>query len=184
MNRDDPLGGGGVARRLVRIERELAAVVLDAQCRDWVADRPDRVGFARLGQVRYEVRTAARRYRVTAPRVDVPESLLLIAVAVGVPVMLATWSDHPLFLAAAVIAGCWAAIAARAGLRRLRLGNARVRTAPVDDPYLYAGLRRRIESCAVAARADRVYRRRAAATDLEYALDWLAAAQDELPRQA
>ena len=41
MRRDDPFSGG-VARRLLRIDRELAAAVRDAQCRDWVADRPDR----------------------------------------------------------------------------------------------------------------------------------------------
>jgi hypothetical protein len=182
VTRDDPFSGGSVARRLFRMATGLDVVVRDAQCRDWVADRPDRVGFARLGQVRREVYAAARRYRPTAPRTNVPEALLMIVVAVTVPVLVAGWSDHPLLLAAAVVAGCWAAMAARAGWRRLRRFRARVGPAPIDDPYLYAGLRRQIEACAVAARADRSHRRRVAATDLEYALDWLAAAQDELPR--
>ncbi|MBG0560099.1 hypothetical protein [Actinoplanes aureus] len=187
MTRDDPFSGSGIARRLFRMDRELESVVRDAQCRDWVADRPDRVGFARLGQVRHEVFTAARRYRVAVPRVDVAELLLMTVVAVAVPVVLARWSEHPLFLAAAFVAGGWAALAGRAGwrrLRRFRARTARVGPAAIDDPYLYAGLRRRIEACAVAARADGSHRRRVAATDLEYALDWLAAAQDELPRGA
>ncbi|WP_433826658.1 hypothetical protein ACQP2E_31790 [Actinoplanes sp. CA-015351] len=127
--RDDPFSGR-VAPRLARIERELTAAVVDAQSRDWAADRPDRVGFARLGQARDEVRRACRRYR--------------------------RFPVFPGFF-----------------LRR---------AAAIDDPYLYAGLRRRIEACAAAARADKSYKRRAAATDLEYALDWLAAAQEELPR--
>ncbi|MBB2942485.1 hypothetical protein FB565_002198 [Actinoplanes lutulentus] len=130
--RRDDLFSGRVAPRLARIERELTAAVVDAQSRDWAADRPDRVGFARLGQARDEVRRAVRRYR--------------------------RFSGFSLF--------------------------SRRRVADVDDPYFYADLRRRIEACAAAARADRSYKRRAAATDLEYALDWLAAAQEVSHPQA
>ncbi|MEU4428798.1 hypothetical protein AB0F81_50010 [Actinoplanes sp. NPDC024001] len=187
MMRDDPFAGG-IAPRLFRIDRQLEAVVLDAQCRDWSADRPDRVGFARLGQARHEVFTAARRHRAARHPVDLPALLVVVltwAAAVAVLLRLVPGADRPLVLAGLVVAACWAALLAAAGLRRLRrlrARRARPGPAPIDDPYLYAGLRRRIESCAVAARGDRSSRRRVAATDLEYALDWLAAAQDELPR--
>jgi hypothetical protein len=168
MATDDPFAGR-TAPRLARIERELTTAVADAQVRDWSADRPDRVGFARLGQVRDEVSRAARRYR--RPRwVPVPAALS------GAPLLLLLPDPaDPLPLAAAAAAGVWLAFAARAAGRRLR--RPRNRPAAIDDPYLYASLRRRIETGAAAARADRSYRRRAAATDLEYALDWLAAAQ-------
>ena len=188
MRRDDPFAGG-IAPRLLRIERELESAVLDAQCRDWAADRPDRVGFARLGQARQEVARAARRYRAVRPRADLPALLVAAgtwAVTVGLLLGPGGLADRPLTLAAAVAAGLWTASAAGLGLRRLRAGQARrraVRPPAIDDLYLYAGLRRRIEACAVAARADRSYRRRAAAADLEYALDWLTAAQEELPRR-
>ncbi len=139
MRHDDPFAGG-IVSRLRRADRELAAAIVDAQCRDWLADRPDRVGFARLGHARREVRTALGRHRAGRSPAGLPAALT------------ARW--------------------------RARHATG---PAPIDDPYLYAGLRRRIEACAVAARGDTAYRRRSAAADLEYALDWLAAAQ-ELPR--
>ena len=144
--KDDPFAGG-VEARLRRVDRELRAAVVDAQCRDWVAERPDRVVFARLDEVRREVRAAADRYRA-GPR-----------------------------LTAAAVAGAMSAV-----LRRSRERGGFPMTA-ADDPYFYAGLRRRIEACAAAARADPNYRRRPAATDLDHALDWLAAAQAGLPRR-
>ncbi|GAA2669744.1 hypothetical protein [Actinoplanes palleronii] len=187
MSRDDPFSGG-VAPRLRRLDQELAETVTDAQCRDWTADRPDRVGFARLGQTRRELLTAAARYRPTTRPVDGPTLLaaLTAGLLVTLPLLLVIPGPiRPLPLAGIAVAGVWAALAVRAGLRRLRIRRSRraaAGPAPIDDPYLYAGLRRRIESCAASARADRSYRRRAAATDLEYALDWLSAAQEELPR--
>ncbi|MEU4556899.1 hypothetical protein AB0F72_00785 [Actinoplanes sp. NPDC023936] len=137
---------GPAAPELDRIRRELTTVITDAQCRDWVADRPDRVGFARLGQVHDAVVRAAGRYR-RRPR-PVPPS---------------------------VPAGLRRLLRARA--RRVVDGPARI-----DDRQLYATLGRRLEACAAAARSDRSHQRRAAATDLEYALDWLAGAELELPR--
>jgi hypothetical protein len=186
IRRDDPFAGG-VAPRLRRLDRELAETVTDAQCRDWVADRPDRVGFARLGQARHEIRTAAGRYRVADRPTDrVTVLSALVALVLVLPLLLLIPdATRPLPLAGIAVAGVWAALAIRAGLRRRGIRRARGATdgpAPIDDPYRYARLRRGVESCAVSARADRSYRKRAAATDLEYALDWLAAAQDELPR--
>ncbi|MEV6298938.1 hypothetical protein AB0M02_05960 [Actinoplanes sp. NPDC051861] len=185
MRRDDPFSGG-VARRLLEIDRELAAAVRDAQCRDWVADRPDRVGFARLGQARHEIYTAARRYRAVRIRAESLVVVILGAVVAGAGLALglSLWTNLPLVLAGTVVGGVWAGLAARAGWRWWLRRTSRAGAAPIDDPYLYAGLRRRIEVCAMAARSDRNYRRRPAAADLEYALDWLAAAQDELPGRA
>ncbi|MEV6342300.1 hypothetical protein [Actinoplanes sp. NPDC051851] len=187
MRRDDPFTGG-VVPRLRRIERALAGAATDAQCRDWAADRPDRVGFARLGQARGEIHSAARRYRADGPSPDLPALLaggsaaLLVAAPV---VLLLDDPGRPPVLGGVAVAALWAAIGARTALRARRRRRARAASpgpAPIDDPFLYTGLRRRIEACAVAARSDRSYRRRAAATDLEYALDWLAAAEEELPR--
>ena len=189
MKRDEPFAGG-IAPRLLRIDRQLDAAVTDAPCRDWAADRPDRVGFARLGQARYEVAQAARRYRaIRPPHADVPAALvagLAWAATVWLLIGVADVENRPLTMAASVAAGLWAALSAVRVLRGLRAARARrrvVRSPAIDDLYLYANLRRQIEACAVAARSDRSYRRRAAATDLEYALDWLTAAQEELPRR-
>ncbi|BBH64082.1 hypothetical protein ACTI_07670 [Actinoplanes sp. OR16] len=173
-HRDDPFAGRA-APRLARIERELAAVVRDAQVRDWSADRPDRVGFARLGSVLSDVRRARRRYRR-------PVRVAVLPLLSGIFPLFLVGDGDPLLLAAASAAGVPAAFLLLAVVRSVRRRPASG-PAAIDDPYLYASLRRRIEACAVAARADRSYRRRAAATDLEYALDWLAAAQEELPRR-
>jgi hypothetical protein len=187
VSRDDPFAGG-VAPRLRRLDRELAAATTDAQCRDWAADRPDRVGFARLGQVRRELGNATARYRAGTTGADrtMISAVLLAVLLVGVPLLLLVPGPaQPARLTAIAVAGVWAAYLFRAVLRRLRIRWARKapdRPAPIDDPFLYARARRTIESCAASARADRSYRRRGAAADLEYALDWLAAAQEELPR--
>ena len=176
-SRDDPFAGR-LAPRLARIERELASAVVDAQVRDWSADRPDRVGFARLGQVLADVSRARGRHRRTWPTTMSPTFFGIIAVLV-------VGGAGPVILALAAAAGVGIGFAVLAVVRRLRLDaarRARLGVAAIDDPYLYASLRPRLEACAVAARADRSHRRRAAATDLEYALDWLAAAQEQLPR--
>lgn len=186
MIRDDPFGGA-VAPRLRRLDRELAVAIADAQCRDWTADRPDRVGFARLGQVRRDLGNAAARYRIATAGPDpvTLQAALLAAAPVVALLLLVPDPAHPLPLAGIAVAGLWMTCLIRAGLRRLRIRRGRGtpdRAAPIDDPFLYARARRTIESCAASARADRVYPRRGAAADLEYALDWLAAAEEELPR--
>ncbi|WP_436527243.1 hypothetical protein [Actinoplanes sp. HUAS TT8] len=187
MTRDDPFAGG-VAPRLRGLDRELAAAIVDAQSRDWTADRPDRVGFARLGQVRHDLGNAAARYRAapTGTGHTTVLAVLLAALLVGLPpLLLVPDPARPPVLTGIAVAGVWAAYLIRAGLRRLRIRRARGapdRSAPIDDPFLYARARRTIEACAASARADRSYRRRASAADLEYALDWLSAAQEELPR--
>jgi hypothetical protein len=200
--------------RLRRLERDLDAVIADAQSRDWSADRPDRVVFARLGQARHHVRSATRRSGPSrppdepvvmmpgepgaavsgspgAPLLADPAAFLLGAaagcLAAGAALVIAgPAAARPLPSAVAAVAGLWAALIAVAVLRGLRRRWDRLATAgpaPVDDPYRYAAIRRRLEAGAVTARRDRSHRRRAAAVDLEYALDWLAAAQSELPRR-
>ncbi|GGM99543.1 hypothetical protein FHR83_000501 [Actinoplanes campanulatus] len=194
--RNDPFSGT-VVPRLRHIERDLDAVITDAQSRDWSADRPDQVVFARLAQARRRVR-AARRFPVAGPA-DPVAVLIGAAAAAGVAGGLLwagvagglLWAGgavavRPVPLALVAVAGLWAAPAAVAVLRRLRRRwdrDTHPGRAPIDDPYLYAALRRRIETCAAAARDHRSHRRRGAATELEYALDWLSAAQSELPRR-
>ncbi|MDI6103179.1 hypothetical protein QLQ12_31685 [Actinoplanes sp. NEAU-A12] len=187
--RHDPFSGEA-RPRLRHLDRDLDAVITDAQSRDWSADRPDRVVFARLGQTRHQVRSAAGRRGTPRPPADP------VAVLTGVTagcltagaVLLAAGAPgvRPLPLALTAVAGLWAALTAVAVLRHLRRRWDRTATAgpaPIDDPYRYAAFRRRIEACAATARHHRSHRHRAAAIDLEYALDWLAAAQSELHRR-
>jgi hypothetical protein len=47
-----------IQNRLHRAEQQVLAAVVDAQCRDWTADRPDRVGFARRGPAADELDAA------------------------------------------------------------------------------------------------------------------------------
>lgn len=196
----DEAGAHDARTRLSTIDRDLAEVITDAQSRDWSADRPDRVTFARLGQARHRVRAAAGRRRQERPPAD-PLAVLLgpvagllttvVLMATGVPATLlpggaAVPATAPLPLALTATAALWAALAAVAGARRWRRRWDRATVdgpAPVDDPHRYEALRRRIEASAAAAREHRSPHRRAAAIDLEYALDWLAAARGELPRQ-
>ncbi|WP_430783673.1 hypothetical protein [Actinoplanes sp. G11-F43] len=187
--REDPFSGEA-RPRLGRIARDLDDLVTDAQSRDWSADRADRVVFARLGQARHQVRMAAGRRGGLPPIADpvaaaagvtagitVAGTLLLVAGAAAV---------RPVPLAVVAVLGLWAGLLTRLLLRRLRRRwDRRIpdRPAPIDDPYRYAAFRRRIEACAAVARGHHSYRRRDAAIDLEYALDWLSAAQSELPRR-
>lgn len=183
----DDLFAGAMAPRLARIARELTALVADAQSRDWVADRPDRVGFARFGQARDEVARAALRHR-RAPRVPLAApaaATAIVALLVAVDAVVAGPAD-PLLLAATAAAAVWFGFAVRAVAgcrRRMRARHAVPGPVLIEDPHAVAHVQRRIEACAAQARADRSYRRRAAATDLEYALDWLEAAGEELPRR-
>ncbi|MEU4621365.1 hypothetical protein AB0G04_15520 [Actinoplanes sp. NPDC023801] len=186
--REDPFSGEA-RPRLRAIDRDLDAVITDAQSRDWSADRPDRVVFARLGQARHQVRAATGR-RTTPGLVAGPVAMALSAaagllVASTVPAVAGDPATRPLPLALAAVAGLWTALLVLAALRRLRLRRDHDEDgpAPIEDHYRYAAFRRRIEACAARARAQRSHRRRAAAIDLEYALDWLAAAQSELPRR-
>jgi hypothetical protein len=193
--REDPFSGEA-RPRLRAIDRDLDTVITDAQSRDWSADRPDRVIFARLGQARDQVRTAAGVRTSSGPAADRTATALGVAVgflaAVGLlaTVTLTTGAVapaiRPLPLALTAVAGLWAGLLAGTALRRLQRRRDRDSSpvpAPIDDHYRYAAFRRRIETCAVTARNHRSHRRRAAAIDLEYALDWLAAAQSELPRR-
>lgn len=223
--REDPFSGEA-RPRLGRIARDLDAVVTDAQSRDWVADRADRVGFARLGQVRNKVRDGGGRQRRAAAVTDPAAVLLGITVwllvtgtllAVLIPVAsrwaeaarasrqaeaawVARWAEvsgagrwgetfgagrwgEVLMVAGVAVFGLWAGLVAVTVLRRLRRRWDRLDPggpAPIDDPYRYAAFRRRVEACAAVARS---HRRHATATDLEQALDWLTAAQNELPRR-
>lgn len=187
--RNDPFSGEAVPR-LRRIDRDLDTVITDAQSRDWSADRPDRVVFARLAEARHQVRRAAGRKHARALIADPLATLSAVATwAVTVASVLVTGGMamvRPLPLAATGIAGLWAAALVVTVVRLVRRHHDRHTTAgpaPVDDPYRYAAFRRRIESCAATARGHRARRRRHAAVDLEYALDWLAAAQTELPHR-
>jgi hypothetical protein len=201
--REDPFSGEARPRPSA-IDRDLDAVITDAQSRDWSADRPDRVVFARLGQARRRVRAASGRRGADHGLADPPAVLLgavtgpLTATALlstgilpdvlpglvpanGLPAHAA-----PLPLALTAVAALWTALLTIAGLHRLRRRWDRATVdgpAPIDDHYRYAAFRRRIEACAATARDHRSHRRRAAAMDLEYAIDWLAAAQSELPRR-
>ncbi|WP_433791560.1 hypothetical protein [Actinoplanes sp. CA-252034] len=265
--REDPFSGEARPRPSV-IDRDLDALITDAQSRDWSADRPDRVIFARLGQARRRVRAAAGRHgrdhrpadlsavllgtatglltAATLSATGIPASLLPTGVVpadaapagttppnasptstaqtnvsatsaaqtnvsatsaaqtnvsatsaaqtnvsptsaalTNAPLGGAVSVTDPLVLALTAVIALWTALLAVAVLKRLRRRWDRATVdgpAPIDDHYRYAAFRRRIEACATAARDHRSHRRRAAAIDLEYALDWLAAAQSELPR--
>lgn len=185
--REDPFSGEA-RPRLGRIARDLEAVVVDAQSRDWVADRADRVGFARLGQVRHHVLIAAGRSRGLSLIADPVAVLLGVTVwfVVGGTVLWFWAINGTVLVASVVVAGFWAGLLSVAVLRRLRRRWDRRDpdgAAPIDDPYRYAAFRRRIEARAAVARGHRSYRRRDTAIDLEYALDWLSAAQSELPHR-
>lgn len=189
--REDPFSGES-RPRLGRIARDLDAVVTDTQSRDWAADRPDRVVFARLGQVRHRVLVAAGRGR-DLPRIPDPIAVLLGVVAGALTTGTALAGPAagiampvPLSAALAAVAGLWAGLLSVGALRQIRRHRDRRDPggpAPADDPYRYAAFRRRIEACAATARTHRSHSRRSTAIDLEHALDWLSAAQSELPRR-
>jgi hypothetical protein len=182
---DDDIFAGDVQSRMIRIDRRVRAAALDAQCRDWAAERPDRVGFARLGQVHHEMLVATRRYtRVGPPSDDWVWPVVSTATWLATSLLILLVADDraaPLTLAAALVAGMLTAQVALTVLFALRNHRAKKAENPapaIDDPYFYADLNRRIEACAAAARADPRTPRRAAADDLGRALDWLAATRD------
>ena len=173
----------GTETRLRDTARRMRVAVGDAQARDWVAERPDRVGWARLAQAQFHVGAAADRFGQPLPTDDWAAPALSIGVwisAAAVLLLVAGDPADPPILAGAIAAGAVLSQAAVAVLTRFRGRRARLAgagTAPMDDPYLFAELTRRIEGGAAAARGDG---RRAAADDLDQALDWLAAARDTL----
>jgi hypothetical protein len=179
---DEDIFAGDVEGRLERLDRRVRDVVLDAQCRDWTAERPDRVGFARLGQVRHELRTAIRRYN-SIPKPDGWAWTLLTTavwpVTTLVILILADRPAAPLTLASALVAGLIASQGAISVSGRLRR---RPRAVPIEEPALYADLTQRIEACAATARADPKPERHAVADDLGRALDWVSATRDEITR--
>ena len=177
--------------RLRQIEQQLYATRLDAQFRDWTAERPDRVSFARLAQARGLVYSAARAYGPAVPSDDEAGWWLSNAIVVAFPIAVLLVIGHPadpLRLAAALVGGtivAQAVLSARAWARLRRAGRqpaerAPIEPAPIDDPYRHAELTRRIEECAAAARADQTSRRSVAATELDSALVWLSRVQEGL----
>lgn len=178
---NDDVFDGDVEYRLRRVGRRVRAAALDAQARDWLAERPDRRGFSRLGQAHWEITTAAGRYgRPLAEDWLVQLCGGVAGVLTTFTVLLAGGASSLPVLVAAIVAGPFAAqavISGTAWVRRWRAGRAPDGAAPIDDPYLYADLHRRLEACAAAARADRSDQHRAAAGDISRALDWLSLAQ-------
>jgi hypothetical protein len=181
MTRPDDFAGR-VPDRLARVNRIVRDVGQDAQVRDWVAERPDPVGFARLGQVHYEVATAIRRYtRGPAPVEDWTPPLVGMGAwmaTTALILLLAPAPAAPVPLAGALVAGMVTGQAATSLLHRVRdrrAWRAGAGPAPIDDPALYADLTRRIEACAASARSDPDESRRAAADDLGRATGWVSA---------
>ena len=180
----DDIFDGDVEHRLRRAARRLRAASLDAQARDWTAERPDRIGFARLGQAHYEVKAAADRYASPLPTDDWFATMASGLTWVAATILVLLLVDHPATppaLAAATVAGALGAQVAVSALvwdRNRRARRRPIGPAPIDDPQLYTDLTRRLEACAAAARADRSEQRRAAAGHLGQALDWLTATRD------
>jgi hypothetical protein len=184
----DDVFDGSTEIRLRRAARRLGDAALDAQTRDWTAERPDRIGFARLGQAEQEVTRAADLYATPPPTQDWASAalgLLTLAGTAALVLLLAPHPADPLVLGGAVAAGVLVAEAVvrlLSGVRRVRARQAQVRPAAIDDPYFYADLTRRLEACAAAARAEPSQRRRAAAHWLGRALGSLSNARDEITR--
>jgi len=173
----DDVFDGDVEHRLRRVGGRVRAASVDAQVRDWLAERPDRVGFSRLGQAHWEITVAADRYGRALP----DDWLVQLAggavwIVTTVAILLAGGASLPV-LAGAIAAGPLAAQAVISGAARVRRRRAESGPAPIDDPYFYADLSRRLEACAAAARADPSDRHRAAAADITRALDWLSLAR-------
>ncbi|GAA2605852.1 hypothetical protein [Paractinoplanes durhamensis] len=177
---DEDIFAGDVEGRLERLDRQVRAVVLDAQCRDWIAERPDRVGFARLGQVHHELRSAIRRYNPMRKAEDWVWPVLSTATWLVTTLVILLVADRPaapLTLAFALVAGL---IVAQAAISVTEQRKKKAAAAGIEDPALYADLTQRIEACAATARADP--EQRAAAEDLGRALDWVSATRDEISR--
>jgi hypothetical protein len=182
--RRDDVFDGDVEFRLRRVSARVRAAAFDAQVRDWVAERPDRVGFARLAQAHWSIAAAASRYGRALP----PDLLLQFAAPLaGVLATLAVLlvADRPAALPVLIVAIAAGPIVGQsvmsvtAAVRRRSARRAGDRPAAIDDPYFHADVARRLEACAAAARADRSEQHRAAAGDVEVALTWLSAARGD-----
>ncbi|GAA0552179.1 hypothetical protein GCM10010172_38260 [Paractinoplanes ferrugineus] len=179
--RDEDIFAGDVESRLERADRRVMAAVLDAQCRDWIAERPDRVSFARLGQAHHELRAAIHRYNPMRKPDDWLWPVLSTATWLVTSLIILLVVDEPadpLTLAFALVAGLIVAQVALflPGRRRKH------EILEIEDPLLYADLTNRIEACAATARSDPRAELRAAADDLGRALDWVSATRDEISR--
>jgi hypothetical protein len=179
VSRDDVFGGE-VEHRLRRASARVRAATLDAQARDWVAERPDRVGFARLAQADYEIDRAAGRFGAGLPPHWVRTLAgMLAGAAVTLTILLIAGHAAALpALLVAIGAGPVVAQAVVSLIGRFR-PRAAVGPAAIDDPYFHGDLTRRLEACAAAARVDRSEKHRAAAADIGRALIWLPAARAE-----
>jgi hypothetical protein len=175
----DDLFDGDVQHRLRRVARRVHAAELDAQARDWLAERPDRLGFARLGQARWEITVAADRYGKALPDDWVVQLVgFAVWILTTVAILLIGGAGRIPVIVGAIVAGPFAAQAVVSGTAWMQKSRARKTAAgpaAIDDAYLYADLTRRLEACAAAARTDD--RHRAAAADITRALDWLSSSQ-------
>lgn len=178
----DDVFDGDVEYRLRRAAARVRSAALDAQARDWTAERPDRVGFARLAQARWQIAQAAGRFGSETPPDWIQQiAANLTGVAVTLAVLLSVGRPAALpTLVGAIVLGPFVTqfvISAVARFRLWRAQRAPSGPAAIDDPYFYADLTRRLEACAAAARADRSEAHRAAAGEIGQALDWLQGAQ-------
>jgi hypothetical protein len=183
VKRDDVFDGD-VEFRLRRVSSRLRAAAFDAQVRDWVAERPDRVGFARLAQAHWTVGEAAARYgRGFPPNLALQFGAPLAGIAAGLTILLT--ATHPAGLPALLLSIVTASlvtqfvVAATFGVRKRRAERARPEPATIDDPYFRADVTRRLEACAAAAQADRAAPHRAAAQEIKAALTWFSFTQGE-----
>ncbi|WP_433296358.1 hypothetical protein ACQP2F_38190 [Actinoplanes sp. CA-030573] len=183
----DDIFDGPVGDRLDRLARRIYAVMVDAQCRDWTAERPDRVGFARLGQARHQVVLAAKRYGRSVPMsFDVAAAAVGAATSVVFAVLTLLLVDDPaapltlaLTLAGALLVG----EAGSGSVKWARRRRARSGPAPIDDPLVHADLTRRLEACAAAARSDPDPAASGAADELKVAIAWLDEVRDAMLRR-
>jgi hypothetical protein len=177
----DDVFGGPVEHRLRRAAGRVRAAALDAQARDWVAERPDRVGFARLAHADYEIGRAADRYAAGLPW-DWARTLAGTLAGAVVSLTILLTARHAASLPTLLIALGVGPVVAQIVVTLI--GRARPpREVPqppaIDDPYFHGDLTRRLEACAAAARADPSEKHRAAADDIGRALVWLPSARSE-----
>lgn len=172
----DDVFGGTVEHRLRRAAGRVRATARDAQARDWVAERPDRVGFARLAQADYEIGQAADRFGAGLPWNWLRTTAgMVVGAAVSLTILLTTGDASSLPVLLVAIGAFPVVTQAVTSLVTARRRDGR----SIDDPYFHGDLTRRLEACAAAARADRSENHRAAADDIGRALVWLAAARRE-----
>ncbi len=182
-----------IESRLRWADQRILDAVVDAQCRDWTGDRPDRVGFARLAQVRFQLAEAGRRRPPPtvlvdpAVLVDPVRDLLGAAAWVGTLVLVLLLADDPaapLTLAGAAAAGAIAAQAVTSALRWRRDRRARNAPAtawvPIDDRQFYTHLAAVIEGCADDIRRTQQARWGAAADQLDVVRSWLVHQRDAI----